>query len=366
MADPVLQSAEPTITDPPPVSAEKVMSAFDKRFPKPASDAEPFEPVTDPVKPEVVKEPAKAPVIAKPDEIPDDIGKLSVADRKDKWKQFNAAYKERGKKLDDLTAQLADFEGTRKERDDLKTSIATLTKEREELTKVDSLARLENLPDFRAKYVTGRAEAVEKLTRLAGTDVPVKDLLAVLSKPDNERDDALSELVAGVSEIRKGKIVRMVDDIYDLDAARAKEMEDAQTTIQRRESERSVQEQTARQAHLETARKLFDSTVTKLKDQIDLKPELIEKARKFYEENRDLGAAAEMFIKGVASDEALTGRAADRKKIADLEAELAAFQESEPGVHGGGHNAGGEGDEGLSFREKIKKTRAQGGSVRIV
>lgn len=373
MPDPVLQTAD----------VQTVATVFDRMFPKPKEeqakapgDEAAFEPVPESEQPDATPKPpepksddGKPPVVppkeAPPatEEPPEDLSKLSKEQRKDAWKNLRDAHKATLKDLDALRGELKDFEGTRKERDEIKARIDSLQKERDQLAEIDSIAKLEHQPQFREKYVEGRKKAVSTLTELAGyADIEPSELLATLNRTGRDRYTSLSDAIAAAPDVLKGKIVALVDQIYDLDAGRQQELSAANESLSRREQERQNQQRAQETAYEESAKKLFAHTADRLGKELALKPELIEKARVFFETNRDLGAAAEMFIKAVAADDAITEKKGMAAKIASLEKELAAFNASEPGVRSGAPEAKDDGDEKLSFIERIKKQAMNGGS----
>lgn len=375
MADPVLQSAEP----PALVSREQVTSAFERMFPtqdekakKPAFEEEPFEPVEpakEPAKPEPVQkeaptEPSKEPE-ANTDELPEDLGKVPKEQRKDAWKTLREAHKASLREMDALKDQLKEFEGTRKERDEIRARIDSLQTERDQLAQIDSIAKLEHQPQFRAKYIDGRKKAVDKLTELAGyADIDPKELLATLGRTGKDRYSSLTDAVSIAPAVLQNKIVALVDSIYDLDAGREQELSDAQANLGLREQERVSTERERQMAYAENAKKLFTHTAEKLSKELALRPELIERARVLFETNEDPASAAELFIKAVAADDALTERKGMSDKIKSLEAELQKFHASDPGLRSSSGEHAGDGDEKLTFMEKIKKDAAKAGVAR--
>lgn len=376
MPDPVLTSDQPPLVSPQQVSdvfakmmPTKEELAASKEAPTKRGDEAPFEAVTDPVKEPVKEVVVKEPEPAK-DEHPEDIAKLPAAERKNAWKALRDQYHASKKELDGLKTQLTDFDGTKKERDELKARIETLSAEREELTKIDSISKLENHPDFRAKYVTGRQQAVDKLAELAGyADIDAKELISTLSLTGKDRFTRLSDAIAGAPDVLKGKIVALHDQIESIDADRAKELADAGTTIQRRESERNAREQTIHGERVRAGTELFDSTAGQIGKEWGIAPETIAKAKAFFLTNDNttqegLKEAVLASIKGYAADPVFEHNKKLAAELKELKAELVAFQESDPGVRSGSQEHGATGDEGLGFIGAIKKTIHTGGVAR--
>tara|TARA_R110000868_G_scaffold64854_5_gene194627 strand:- start:2930 stop:3976 length:1047 start_codon:yes stop_codon:yes gene_type:complete len=316
------------------VNIGQVSDALD-RILEPDPNAEPETPVVveEPIK-EVIEEPAKEPEPVKEAE------PVKESTDKNPIHGLRKAHEETKKELSTLKEQLADFEGTRKERDELKARITEYEETVTQLRKVDSIAKLENDPDFQKKYVAGRETVVSKLKELAGyADIDPGEILSAMGKSPKERYAALDDALSLATPTLAGKIRAEVDRLESLESERNAELSNAQQAIDRLKAER-IREQDRLKADYETrSEHAFKTSAAQLAKELNIDEATINKARDFFKTNGSTEEAAKVVIKAFAADGAFGKVSESQKRIAELETELAKYQESSPGVTGGVHGS---------------------------
>lgn len=283
---------------------------------------------------EPVKKVEEKPVSTASEDLPEE---LPNAGRSDAWKKFRTAHKETLSQVDTLKAQLSEFEGTRKERDELKAKISEFEERQKELEKIDSLSKLENLPDFRSKYVDARNSAMKKIDELAGySDIDPADIRAALAKTGKERYAALEDVLTIAPSITKSKIVGLIDQIESIDVQRQEELANAQESLKRRQED---QEKAQRQQEEEQTKRLeetFQKTSSQLGKELGIDPSAIDKARDFYMKNNDIAKAAEIILKATHFDATKEEREKLAKEVEELRADNARLRGASPGLGSGG------------------------------
>lgn len=282
--------------------------------------------------------------------------------RGDVWKKFRGSYQEKkaalktvSAELDATKAQLADFDGTKKERDALKAQIADLKKEEAKWKDVQTMSAFDSRPDVQEQYVTPRTEALNALKELCGyADVSADAITGAMAKTGKSRFEALEEILAAVPTGLRGKIERVIDQIETLDSGLAKERGNAAESIRQRDA-RMAQERTQRQeAFDKKALEIFDAKVEEMKD-LGLPADEIQKAREFFLKNNDLNKAAEILLKGHAADLNAKERTELRKQLDEAKAEMARLKTASPGVDAGGGRQTTEANKGTDFAEGAKQ-----------
>jgi len=281
--------------------------------------------------------------------------------RSDVWKNFRKQYNEtraRAKasegELETLKTQLADFEGTKKERDALKAQISDVEKERAKWKEYQTTADFDTRPDVQAQYVTPRNEALAQLKELSGyADVSADAITGAMAKTGKARFEALEDILTAVPTVLRGKIERVIDQIDGFDSGLAKERGNAAESIRQRDA-RLAQERTQRQEQAkQQALAVFDETAAEMKD-LGLPPEEIAKARKFFIENGDLKEAARVLMRGHAQDLTVKQQAAIKKELDDTKAELARLKKATPSVEGNRSQQTSQPEKGANFVDGAK------------
>ena len=298
------------------------------------------EPVKTEVKPEVKAEP-------KADEgepIPKEF------EGKDWAKNLNKSHREAVSKLKTLETQLADFEGTRKERDELKARVTEMEAKVTEYKQGQSASALERDPDFRKKYVDGRNSQVEKLKSLASAgDIDGDALMAALSKTDpKERLRALDDVVQDAPRILQTKLVSVIDQIETLDEQRNAELRDADEAFSRRETERTQRERQVGEQRSKAALEAWQEAA-KDAEKYGLDSKAVQEAEEFFKSNKDISKAAQAVVKAKAADVLMA-------KLEELESELAEFRKASPGIKSGVDAGGKAVDPNMSVKDMILQT----------
>jgi uncharacterized protein YciI len=240
-------------------------------------------------------------------------------------KATKAALHERETKLAEAQQQLADFEGTRKERDTLRGRIEKLEKERDEMKRLESVSALEQSPEFRQKYEEGRKTHVEHLRELATlADIDPQELLDAVGKKGREHVQAMNNILCSAGEFVSGDIVATVKAIQALDADRAKELASASEVMQQRIYEREKIERQRAAERNESRAKAWQDVSGKLSKELGLTAEEVAEGEDVYKNNQDPGKAAEMILRAIHS-----------RRVANLEAEIAKRRAATPGFKAG-------------------------------
>lgn len=298
-----------------------------------------------PVKQEPVKSDVK-------DDLPEE---LPNAGRSEAWKKFRGEHNTLKKEFSVLKEQLIDFEGSKKEKQELKAKLTSYEEQIGKLKEVDSLARLENDPDFQAKYVTARKTASDKLNEYASlSDIDQKDLSAALNKTGKEKIQALEDILSSAPSVLKNKIIGIIDQIENIDAERQIELSTAQESLSKRQQERQTSQAKARQEFEEKAGIIFKETSEELSKRLGIDASIIDKARELFTKNQDLKVATETIIKGLYADTAIKDRDALKKERDELKAELQKYQESNPGLGAGSRGGLPDFSKDVDFIEAIK------------
>lgn len=274
------------------------------------------------------------------DELPET---LPNEGRGDAWKNFRTQYhkvrdeaKATKAELDAKKAELADFDGTKKERDELKAQIEALREEEKKWKEVTTLGSFESRPDIQAEFVKPRTDALARLKEYAGYgEIDPGALTAAISKSGKARFDALEDLLSGAPSTVRGKIERTIDEIDNLDGRLAGERANAAESIKQRDARIASERQQRQDQFTKHAIETFDATAAELKD-LGLPPEEIGKARDFFLKNSDLKEASKLLLKGFAADLSVKERAGLKKELDEAKAELARLRKAEPGLDSGG------------------------------
>jgi hypothetical protein len=289
---------------------------------------------------------------AKPDALREQHGIPALRKERDevvgKLKTYEKTLAERDTELEGLKKQVTEFEGTRKEYDELKARVSEVEKERDAYKKLESVAALEQSPDFQKKYVEGRNAAVAHLKELATlADIPADDLEAALSKTGRARVQAMDDLLGSVSRYVSDDIVQTIRHIDGLDAEKHGELSAAEQRMQERRAAQETAERRGREERSAAREKAWQSTASALAKDIGLSDKDVADAGEFYKSNKDAAKAAEMVLKGKAFD-------AIRKERDDLKAELAKYDKATPRVE-----AGAAGHNGRTDPKEARKTLIQ-------
>lgn len=291
--------------------------------------------------------------------------------RQDVWKNFRGKYKDTKTELKTLKEQLAtkektlaDFEETRKEYDEMKSRFSDLEKRNEELGRIDSLAKLENHPDFRAKYVTAREQQAAKVAQLAElSDIKSEEIFSTLSKPPKEKYQALDDLLSGAPSSLRTKIMAAIDSIESLDEARTSELNTARESLSKLEEKRSIQMKEHATREDQTRAAIFDDLASKMAKDLGLTAEATADARKFFLGNDDLKEAALAVLERQSAKSAKESKAALEKEIADLRKEVAVYKGATPGLTAGATESSGDeprtGEDYVAFM--LRKAREASG-----
>lgn len=298
----------------------------------------------------VVTDPEAAKALEpKPEQEPKAESKSEPKDEGKGIKALRTELEARGEKLKSLEQQLAEFEGTKKERDELKGRIETLERERERLSKIESVAALEQSPEFQQKYVDGRNGHLAKLQELAGyADIDFSDLQSALGKSGRERVAAMEEILAATGRYIAEDIVQEVKMLDRLDAERASELANASEALKRRVEEREYMSRKQLEEIGKVRTEAWRSVESKLASELQLSDDIKNAATEFYNTNRDAAKAAEITLKGHAFD-------ALNAKLAELQKELSRYQKQTPGVSAGVRATEGSIDDNLTVAQRINK-----------
>lgn len=262
--------------------------------------------------------------------------------RSEQWKKFRDQYhsvrdtvKTKDTELSTLQQQLSDFEGTKKERDELKGRITDLEKKEQEWNEVRSVSELERRPDYQRDFIKPREEAAKQLSELAGyAEIKPEELKAAVAKTGKARFDALEEVLAGVSGSLRGRIERIVDRLDELDTAAGVARQNAAEEIQRRETQTQQQQRQRVEEFNKQAVAVFDSTAAELKD-LGLTPEEVAAAKVDFTQNKDIGKASKILLKAYALDHTAKELTEARVKLKEMGDELARLKKASPDADAG-------------------------------
>lgn len=345
------------------IDTNKVAGAFDKIFEKdpyaPTASLESAE------NPKIIPKPEDTKIdppeeVKPPDtkgEVQDDLPEtLPNTGRNETWKKFRGEHQAAKQELASLKTQLSDFEGTRKERDELKGKITDYETQIQTLKEVDSLTRLQNDPDFQAKYDIPRKGICDKLKEQAEYgDIDPKELINVLGKSGKEKIQALEDIISTAPSIVKGKIVALIDQLDTIDTERASELTNASHNLEKRTKDREASNKKQREDYEKNALETFSRKSESLEKELGIPKEIIDKAREFFTKNHDLDKATEIIIKGMYADHLKVTGADSQKKIADLEKELAEYRNANPSIRSGSPLSPTSPDKDLGYVEAIQK-----------
>jgi hypothetical protein len=263
--------------------------------------------------------------------------------RKEKWAEMRKEYaarknelKERRAELDSLKQEIAGFDGTRKELNELKSRLEELTNQNAELSKIDSISKLENSPEFRRKYDQAEASSLERLKKLAETsDVPADELLAALKKPMREKYQALDDLLSGVPSALRMRMIGEVEKVEGLQEDRAKELSDAATSLRSLQEQRTVAERQAMDNERKTREAIFDQVYSRVSKDGALDESQLKEARQFFLENDNLERAVEIVIDANRHKLSGTKQKELETRVKELEAQVKQYQGATPGLDAG-------------------------------
>ncbi len=237
----------------------------------------------------------------------------------EKLKTQETAVKERDSQLTELRAQLAEFEGTRKERDELKTQIHSVVKERDSLKKLESKSALEESEPFQEKFVRGEQKNIERLRELAVlADIAPDELLSVIEKTGKAHVQAMDEILGNASSYVGQDIVQTVKAIQALRAERSEQLARADEVMQQRIAERTQSERQKADERSQVRTKAWESVAPALAKELGLKDEQVSEAETFFKTNKDAGKSAEMLLRAQAQKTA-------EARVKELETELAKY-----------------------------------------
>lgn len=260
--------------------------------------------------------------------------------RNERWKGLRTQYKATKDELSKARQDLAEFEGTRKERDELKQRITDLEQEKTKWSEIDTISKLERSPGFQEQFTQPRAKAAATLKELAGyADVDVNALTSALAKSGKERFQAVEDVLTSVPGTLRGKIERTIETLDDLDSRMAGEREHAEQSIQQREQTARQKAAQQREEYVKNSMAIFDETARGLGKEYGLDEATIQKARKAFAENQDMGEASRLIVKAHAYDHKAAETGELKKQLAEIQEELKRLKKASPGVGGG---AGGE------------------------
>lgn len=289
----------------------------------------------------------------------DDTPQVDPNEKSDRWKKFVPKYEEKKALVKTLKEQLTDFEGTRKERDELKTRIEALEATNKELGKIDSLAKLENHPDFKRKYEIPEKASVENIKKFAGiADVPAEEILAALNKPLKERYTAIDNLLSSVTPTLRNKIQNEINQIEGYRDGRAAELATAQETLSKLNQQRQDAERSESANETKARTDAFDMVATKMAKELGLDDAAVKKAKEFFLGNDNLERAVEIVLKGQAANKSKELQT----KLDELEKELAEYRKGGGSLRSGDSTTTSEADEKLDIGAFfVKKAREMGG-----
>lgn len=251
-------------------------------------------------------------------------------------KGLRDALEARNKRVKELEDQLKEYEPKVKELDTFRTKAEQLQAERDSiaserdgLKKLESVAALEQSPEFQKKYVQGREALVGQLKTLAQyAEVPEEDLFAAVSKTGKDRYRALSDLVGSAPDMLRTELLEAIRALDTLDGQRFEELSKANDIMQERVRDRETQERRKGEERSSIRTKAWDEVSARMKTELGLSDEVISVAAEAYKTNRDPAKAAEMVIKAHAADAAL-------KELLELREEVKGYQGAMPGVRAG-------------------------------
>jgi DNA repair exonuclease SbcCD ATPase subunit len=281
----------------------------------------------------VVPQPGAPPAQAKPEVVP----------QQDKTpKGLREELEKRATRVKELESKLAEYEPRIKEADTFKTELQkrqeeleAIAKERDGLKKLESVAALEQSPEFQKKYVQGREALATRLQQLAEmAKISPAELLSAAQKPEAERYTALEDLISSAPRLLQDKLVRTVEELDALDIARRDELSQAHERMQERLREKETGDRRTREERLKTRTEAFDTVAARLKGE-GLDDATIAAHRDSFISNKITpAAAAEAYLKGQRYNTMAA-------KVKELEAEVLAYQSGTPGVRAGKTHSGG-------------------------
>ena len=257
-------------------------------------------------------------------------------------KGLRDALEARNRELKELQAKLAEYEPRLKEVDTFKSDFEktkaerdALAGERDEYKKLQSVAALEQSPDFQKKYVQGSEMLRNRLQQLAEmAGVAPAELFAAASKTGKDRYSSLDELIDGAPKSLQGKLLSTIDEMDNLAASRQEELSKAHELMQQRVQEHESNDRRTREERARIRDEAWSSAVAKLGKDTGLSESEIHSAFDFIKSNKDASRAAEITLKGHAYDKLAT-------ELASLRAEVRAYQDGTPRVGAGARNSHG-------------------------
>ena len=261
-------------------------------------------------------------------------------------KNLNKAHREAVSKLKELQGQLTDFEGTRKERDELQTKIEELRQQNAEYKKGQSATALEMDPDFRKKYVDGRNTQVNTLKTLSdNSDIDFNALQSAMAKTGKERFRALDDVISDAPRSLQTKLLNAIDSLDSLESARAEELSNADAAFSQRQSARQEAERAQSEQRTKVALDAWNEA-QKIATDLGLDSTAVQEAEAFFKSNKDVKKAAEAVVKAKATDVL-------QAKVKELQAELEKIHQTSPGVRSGNTTGNDPGSAKLSFSESV-------------
>lgn len=244
--------------------------------------------------------------------------------------ELRKAHKTQLDRADALEKQLSEFEGTKKERDELKEKYESAQSDIAKARKIESVAALEQDEDFQSKYVAGKDKLIASLKDIASTgNIEEGEIFKAMQIADKKsRIEAINNIYTQLPEYLRDDLRTALKGIEKLDADRANELSHAEDVLAKRlEDNRSKKRQKTESESAES-KAAWDEVASQAKD-MGLTDDQVMEAKEFYFKNKDRKKAA------------LTVMEARRVKV--LEAKLAEAQEeigrykgASPGIRAGG------------------------------
>lgn len=359
-----------------------IKSSFTEAFEK-ALKTDPDAPLEKQVKPAEVKKEVEKPK----SEVPDALFKGKAEEKKDETNPFESevekivppefkhpdkkqgwdalrtkalalekAQSESVAKIAETEKKLAEAEARGANTDALTKKLAELEAKNAEMDELVSQANVEMHPEFRAKFIEGRASLVSEAKKLiddsGGDSSEVEAALALKGKARTDAIRDAADALPGFAQGQLGDLIRQIDRLDTEAGEKRAKSADYWQELQKGEQERTQKE---REEFTTKAGKAFESAQNRLARELEvLMPaeghddwnqtgERIRKeARAHFEGNTDMEAAAEASIRAQAMPiyrELYIGAREEvtslKVKLEKAEADLATAYGSSPKINGG-------------------------------
>lgn len=271
--------------------------------------------------------------------------------------------------------RLKEIEGKVSGSEELQSKLAELEKQNKEFSEIVSRSRIEAHPAFKAKYIDGRKELIDRAKALIEeSDGDPKIVETALNLHGKPRVEALREFSGLLDSYQAGRLGRVIDELDALDTEASSKIADSQKSWEEYQQQDQEQQFSQKEQFTKRSLKAFDGSLDQLRAEYevlnkadgedskwwnDQVADIETKAREFYTGNKDVGKSAEVAIMAqtapVYRNLFLSQREANEvisKELAEAKKELEAINKKTPNLRGGGESKSAPKDDFITAYRK--------------